>query len=90
MQNRFFAMLARMKLIRRWGLMFSTRDENLSEHSLDTAFFMHALLSLHNRRRMRSSSIGLRSAATPTPVWPPQRPFTTTRRRSSPATCPPR
>ena len=42
MQNRFFAMLARMKLIRRWGLMFSTRDENLSEHSLDTAFFMHA------------------------------------------------
>ena len=50
MQNRFFAMLARMKLIRRWGLMFSTRDENLSEHSLDTAFFMHALLSLHNRR----------------------------------------
>ena len=50
MQNRFFAMMARMKLIRRWGLMFSTRDENLSEHSLDTAFFMHALLSLHNRR----------------------------------------
>lgn len=50
MQNRFFAMMARMKLIRRWGLMFSTRDENLSEHSLDTAFFMHALLALHNRR----------------------------------------
>ena len=44
MQNRFFAMMARMKLIRRWGLMFSTRDENLSEHSLDTAFFMHAHL----------------------------------------------
>ena len=50
MHNRFFAMLARMKLIRRWGLMFSTREENLSEHSLDTAFFMHALIALHNRR----------------------------------------
>lgn len=50
MENRFFAMLARMKLIRRWGLMFSTREENLAEHTLDTAFFMHALLSLHNRR----------------------------------------
>lgn len=58
MKNRFFAMLARMKLIRRWGLMFSTRDENLAEHTLDTAFFMHALLSLHNRRHGGSLDIG--------------------------------
>ena len=58
MENRFFAMLARMKLIRRWGLMFSTRDENLAEHTLDTAFFMHALLALHNRRHGGSLDIG--------------------------------
>lgn len=84
MQNRFFAMMARMKLIRRWGLMFSTRDENLSEHSLDTAFFMHALLALHNRRFLAPA----RSRWTWAPVccWP----STTMPPRSSPATCPPR
>ena len=50
MPNTFFAMLARMKLIRRWGLMFSVREENLAEHTLDTAFFTHALIALHNAR----------------------------------------
>lgn len=84
MQNRFFAMLARMKLIRRWGLMFSTRDENLSEHSLDTAFFMHALLSLHNRRFLTPE----RSPW----IWAPVCCWRsiTMPLRSSPAICPPR
>lgn len=39
----FFALLFRMKNIGRWGLMQCTRIENLSEHSLETAFLTHAL-----------------------------------------------
>lgn len=42
----FFAMLDRMRLIRRWSLMFNLRTENLAEHSLLTAFVGHALASL--------------------------------------------
>ena len=42
----FFAMLSRMKYIRRWGLMRNAREENLSEHSLDTAYIAHALALL--------------------------------------------
>ncbi|MDR3119962.1 MAG: HD domain-containing protein, partial [Clostridiales bacterium] len=33
----FFAMLARMKFINRWGLMRNTRGENIQEHSLQVA-----------------------------------------------------
>jgi 5'-deoxynucleotidase len=50
MKNSFFAMLSRMKLINRWGLMRNTRAENLVEHSFDTAFIAHALAVLKNRR----------------------------------------
>lgn len=50
MNSNFFAVLSRMKYIRRWGLMRSTREENLSEHSLDTAFIAHALAIIGNRR----------------------------------------
>ncbi|MBE6688126.1 MAG: 5'-deoxynucleotidase [Ruminococcaceae bacterium] len=39
----FFALLFRMKNIARWGLMQCTRTENLSEHSLETAFLAHCL-----------------------------------------------
>ena len=39
----FYAMLSRMKYINRWGLMRNTKNENLSEHSLETAFIAHAL-----------------------------------------------
>lgn len=46
----FYAMLSRMKYINRWGLMRNTTPENISEHSLDTAFFAHALATLHNVR----------------------------------------
>ena len=50
MNNHFFALLSRMKNIYRWGLMRNTRNENLSEHSLETAVIAHALALIHNRR----------------------------------------
>ena len=42
-KSHFYAMLSRMKNINRWGLMRNTRNENLSEHSLEVAFIAHAL-----------------------------------------------
>ena len=50
MGSSFFAMLGRMKHITRWGLMHSTRRENLSEHSLEVAYLAHGLVVLGNRR----------------------------------------
>ena len=46
--NYFYAMLSRMKYINRWGLMRNTRNENLSEHSLEVAFIAHALGVINN------------------------------------------
>ncbi|CAB1242043.1 deoxyribonucleoside 5'-monophosphatase [Ruminococcaceae bacterium BL-6] len=46
----FYAMLSRMKLINRWGLMRNTRSENICEHSFDAAVIAHALAVLRNRR----------------------------------------
>lgn len=46
----FFALLSRMKYINRWGLMRSTREENLSEHSLEVAIIAHALALLGKKR----------------------------------------
>ena len=43
-------MLSRMKNIYRWGLMRNTRNENLSEHSLEVAYIAHALAIIRNRR----------------------------------------
>lgn len=45
----FFAMLARMRLIQRWGLMRNTRAENVQEHSLQVAMIAHALALISNR-----------------------------------------
>ena len=45
----FFAMLSRMKYINRWGLMRNTREENLCEHSLETAVIAHALAVIGNQ-----------------------------------------
>ncbi len=39
----FYAMISRMKYINRWGLMNNTRQENLSEHSLEVAIIAHSL-----------------------------------------------
>ena len=43
-------MLSRMKNINRWGLMRNTRQENLCEHSFETAVIAHALAVLRNTR----------------------------------------
>lgn len=39
----FYAMLFRMKDIDRWGLMFNTKSESLSEHSMECALLAHAI-----------------------------------------------
>lgn len=48
--SHYFAYLARMKLIQRWGLMRNTLPENIQEHSLQVAMIAHALALLRNRR----------------------------------------
>ena len=45
----FFSYMARMKHIRRWGLMRNTRDENIQEHSLQAAMIAHALAVIKNK-----------------------------------------
>ena len=42
----FYAILFRMRNIRRWGLMRSAEPENLAEHSLLTALLAHGLASI--------------------------------------------
>ena len=39
----FYALLARMRYISRWGLMRSSIPENVQEHSHETAVYAHAL-----------------------------------------------
>ena len=50
----FFAMLARMKYINRWALMRNSREENISEHSLEVAMLAHALAVLGVQRLGRT------------------------------------
>lgn len=45
----FFGYMARMKYIKRWGLMRNTREENIQEHSLQTAMIAHALAMIKNK-----------------------------------------
>jgi 5'-deoxynucleotidase len=47
--SHFFAYLARMRFIGRWGLMHSTRPENIQEHSLRVGMIAHALAVVRNR-----------------------------------------
>jgi len=47
--SHFFAYLSRMKLIKRWGLMRNTSDENIQEHSLQVAMIAHNLAIIRNR-----------------------------------------
>ncbi|MBR4555672.1 MAG: 5'-deoxynucleotidase [Ruminococcus sp.] len=54
MDHKFFAMISRMKYIDRWALMRNTISENISEHSLETAFIAHALAVIGNRRLGKS------------------------------------
>ena len=46
----FFAMMQRMRYIRRWALMRNTQGENLQEHSLQVAVTAHALAVLRRER----------------------------------------
>lgn len=50
MQHHFYAYMARMKLIKRWGLRHNTREENDQEHSLQVSMIAHALAIYKNRR----------------------------------------
>lgn len=49
-ESKFFAVISRMKYINRWALMRNTLTENISEHSLETAFIAHALALIRNKR----------------------------------------
>ena len=46
----FYALLFQMKNIVRWGLMYNTRPENLSEHSMECAVLSYALALIGNQR----------------------------------------
>lgn len=45
----FYAYLARMKYINRWGLMRNTHTENIQEHSLQVAIIAHAIAIIKNK-----------------------------------------
>ncbi len=46
--EKFYAYLDRMKFIKRWQLMRSTREENIMEHSQSVAMLTHALVVIEN------------------------------------------
>ena len=46
--EKFYAYLDRMKFIKRWQLMRSTREENIMEHSHSVAVLTHALCAIEN------------------------------------------
>ena len=48
MKHDFYAYMDRMKYIKRWQLMRSTRDENIMEHSQSVSLIAHALVTIHN------------------------------------------
>lgn len=48
--SNFLAYISRMKYIKRWGLMRSSREENVQEHSLQVAMFAHCLALIENKR----------------------------------------
>jgi len=57
-QSHFFAYLARMKYIHRWGLMRNTRVENVQEHSLQVAMIAHGLAVIGNTLFGENNDIG--------------------------------
>ena len=50
MESNFYAMISRMKFIERWSLMRNSRQENISEHSLEVSILAHALTVISNVR----------------------------------------
>ncbi|MBQ8828477.1 MAG: 5'-deoxynucleotidase, partial [Clostridia bacterium] len=57
-ENCFFAYLNRMKYINRWGLMRSTANENILEHSGQTAMIAHALAVIGNKYYEKEFDVG--------------------------------
>ena len=53
MSYSFFASISRMKYIERWALMRNSREETLSEHSLEVAMIAHALCVIAKERYHR-------------------------------------
>lgn len=49
MNNSFYAMLFRMKHIKRWGIMHSLIPDYLSTHSLEVGFLAHSLAIIGNK-----------------------------------------
>ncbi len=48
-ESTFLAWIVRMSLIKRWALMHNFREENVSEHSHQTAVIAHMLAVIKNR-----------------------------------------
>ena len=49
MRHDFYAYMDRMKYIKRWQLMRSTREENIMEHSQEVTMIAHALATINNK-----------------------------------------
>lgn len=58
MDTSFFALVFRQRYIKRWGLMRNVNDENLAEHSAQTAMIAHTLAYIGNRYFGKSYDIG--------------------------------
>lgn len=56
MEHHFFAYVSRMRYIQRWGLMRNTLSENDLEHSMQAAFFAHAIAVIGVKRYHRTYS----------------------------------
>ena len=50
MIHHFFAYIARLRYIRRWGLMRSSMSENDAEHSLQVAMLAHGMALIGKNR----------------------------------------
>ena len=50
MKSHFFAYISRMRFIQRWALMRNTDQENVQEHSHQTAVLAHALAVIRNEK----------------------------------------
>lgn len=57
MESDFFAMISRMKYIKRWSLMKNSSPENLSEHSLEVSMLAHCLAVISNKRLGNSLNV---------------------------------
>ena len=55
--SHFFAMLSRMKYIRRWGLMRNTQEENIQEHTLQTAMIAYHLADVYSSTWLNEESL---------------------------------